>query len=53
MKMIEKLTKRECKEVLERRNGIGEEVDPRDFSGSGFFRVIVRKSVRNGACSVI
>ena len=39
--------------ILERRDGIGKEVDPSDFSRSRFFRVIVRESVRNGTCPVI
>jgi hypothetical protein len=41
------------REELERRNGIGEDVDPGDFSRSGFLEIIGRESIRNGASSVV
>lgn len=38
---------------LERRDGVEEEIDPRDLSGGSLLGVIRRESIRNGARSVV
>lgn len=38
---------------LEGRDGVGEEIDPRDLSGSSLPGVIGRESIRDGARSVV
>lgn len=38
---------------LERRDGIGEEIDPGDLSRSSLSRIIRRESIRNGASPVV
>jgi len=45
--------KREEENGLERGDGVEEEINPRDFGGSGLAGVIRGESVGNGACSVV
>lgn len=48
-----KLKIKEREKKLERRDGVGEDVDPGDLSGSGNLGIIRRESVRNGASPVV
>ena len=46
------MNKKEIKRVLERRDGISEEVDPLELNGSRFVWIVGWESVRDGLCPV-
>lgn len=39
--------------IPERRDGIGEDIDPRELSGRGFLGIVGRESIGNGTCPVV